>query len=357
MKCLAATIFALLLGVSGCSTKALNSDPSTDISPTALRLRFSPIAVPVAQNAAQVNLGRQLYYDPRLSVNNSISCNSCHGLTALYGADDSAFSDGYKGQKGGRNAPTVYNSALEFAQFWDGRAADLAAQAKGPIQNPVEMGMPNGDLVVSRLKGVPEYQKEFKAAFPSSKDPVTFDNVATAIAAFEDGLMTPAPWDKYLEGDTAALTADQKHGLRIFLKTGCAACHAGRDMGGNSYERLGYVCKWKDTHDLGRYQVTGADRDRMYFKVPTLRNIAKTGPYFHDGSISSLDQAVRLMAKYECGVKLDQRKVALIVDFLGSLTGELPQEYIAKPVLPPMAASNSPDSGTKSSARKEASQK
>jgi cytochrome c peroxidase len=341
-------LFSLLLGLgmTGCSAKTFNSAPSTDISPSALRSRFAPLMAQTQQNAALADLGRQLYYDPRLSVNNSISCNSCHGLTTTYGADDSALSDGYKGQKGTRNAPTVYNAALQIAQFWDGRAADLAAQAKGPVLNPLEMGIPNSDAVVDKLKAVPEYRKEFQTAFPGSKDPVTFDNMATAIAAFEEGLQTPSPWDKYLNGDTGALTASQKHGLKLFLKTGCAACHAGRDMGGGLYQCMGQVAAWPDTHDLGRYQVTKEERDRMVFKVPTLRNVARTAPYFHDGSVPDLQQAVQLMAQYQCGVKLDKRKAALITDFLGSLTGELPQAYIAKPALPPMAAAST-GKGTK----------
>jgi cytochrome c peroxidase len=256
------------------------------------------------------------------------SCNSCHLLNS-YGVDGHSLSTGHDGKLGGRNAPTVYNAALNLAQFWDGRAGDLAAQAKGPILNPVEMGMPSGDAVAARIQSLPGYAPAFHDAFPDSAEPITFDHFAEAVAAFEQGLLTPSRWDRYLEGDTSALNANEKLGLKLFLKTGCASCHAGRGVGGNSYQKLGNTLRWSNQHDLGRYQVTTFERDRLVFKVPTLRNIEKTGPYFHDGQVRSLNEAVSLMSEYQCGRKLSPQEVNLIVAFLQSLTGAIPQAYIS----------------------------
>jgi cytochrome c peroxidase len=332
-------IFAALFGLSillalpGCSS--FDSDPSTDLSPEVLRSRFSALKAPAIPAAlqARVDLGRKLFYDKRLSAGENTSCNSCHLLNA-YGVDGHSFSTGHDGKLGGRNAPTVYNAALNLAQFWDGRARDLVAQAKGPILNPVEMGVPNADMVVVRIKSIPGYVSAFRQAFPDSADPVTFDHFAEAVAAFEQGLLTPSRWDRYLEGDTNALNDEEKKGLKLFLKVGCATCHAGKGLGGNSFQKLGYLTAWPDQHDLGRYQVTLMDRDRLVFKVPTLRNIEKTGPYFHDGQIASLNEAVRLMAKYQCGENLRPEQVGQIVSFLKSLTGVLPDKYIAPPAFP-----------------------
>lgn len=318
----------LLLLIAGCGS--FDSDPSTDISPAALRSRFSPLEVPTIQTSQQprINLGRELFYDRRLSTGENTSCNSCHLLNA-YGVDGHSYSTGHDGKLGGRNAPTVYNASLNLAQFWDGRAKDLVEQAKGPILNPVEMGMPSSDEVVTRIKSIPSYAPAFRQAFPGSSDPITFDHFAQAVATFEQGLLTPSRWDRYLDGDTSALNEGEKQGLRLFLKTGCASCHAGRGVGGNSYQKLGYPKNWTNQHDLGRYQVTSFDRDRMVFKVPTLRNIEKTGPYFHDGQISSLNEAIDLMAQYQCGEKLSSDEIDQIAIFLKTLTGPLPTSYIA----------------------------
>jgi cytochrome c peroxidase len=190
------------------------------------------------------------------------------------------------------------------------------------------MGMPSGDAVVARIQSLPGYAPAFQAAFPNDAEPITFDHFAEAVAAFEQGLLTPSRWDRYLEGDTSALNTNEKLGLKLFLKTGCASCHAGRGVGGNSYQKLGNTHQWSNQHDLGRYQITTLERDRLVFKVPTLRNIAQTGPYFHDGQVRSLNEAVSLMSEYQCGRKLSPKEVNLIVAFLQSLTGTLPQAYI-----------------------------
>jgi cytochrome c peroxidase len=281
---------------------------------------------------AKVQLGRMLYYEKRLSRNGDVSCNSCH-LLNKFGVDGDRFSTGDKGQKGGRNAPTVYNAAGHMAQFWDGRAVDVEAQAKGPVLNPVEMAMPNDKAVVAVLKGIPEYNTLFKRAFPKQADPVTFDNMALAIGAFERKLVTPSRWDKFLKGDKSALSADEKEGFMRFTDAGCQACHNGPYLGGRNYQKFGLVKPFADG-DKGRIEVTKQPADNKVFKVPSLRNIEKTGPYFHNGSSASLDAAVSLMAEHQLGRKLTADDVRLITAWLKSLTGEIPVEYVKEPILP-----------------------
>ena len=281
---------------------------------------------------AQVTLGRILYYEPRLSKNQDISCNSCHDL-AKYGVDGQPTSSGDKGQLGGRNSPTTYNAALHIAQFWDGRAADVEAQAKGPILNPVEMAMPDADAVVKTLKSIPGYAELFQAAFPDDKDPINYDNVGMAIGAFERKLVTPAPFDRFIAGDLTALNEAQLTGFNTFVNSGCASCHNGVGAGGGMYQKLGLV-KAFETTDTGRAEVTKNEADKFFFKVPSLRNIEQTGPYFHDGKVTTLDDAIRLMAEYQLGKTLTDQEVDEIRAFLGSLTGTIPADYIAKPALP-----------------------
>jgi cytochrome c peroxidase len=283
-------------------------------------------------NAARVDLGRQLYYDTRLSKNHDIACNSCHPLDR-FGADGEPTSPGHRGQRGGRNSPTVYNAALHIAQFWDGREPDVEAQAKGPVLNPVEMAMPSETAVVAVLKSIPGYGPSFANAFPGTADPITYDNMAAAIGAFERGLLTPAPVDRFIAGDDAALAADARRGFTLFLQNGCVSCHAGPAIGGGMYRKIGLV-KPYETLDPGRFDVTGNESDRHVFKVPSLRNITQTGPYFHDGSIESLDEAVRLMGWHQLGIDIPAEDRASIIAFLESLTGSTDATYIAKPELP-----------------------
>jgi cytochrome c peroxidase len=299
-----------------------------------LRTRLDSAASPVSPD--QIALGRALYFDKRLSKKRDLSCNSCHRLDA-YGVDGEATSLGDGGQRGGRNSPTVYNSAGYFAQFWDGRAADVEEQAKGPILNPVEMAMPSAAAVVARLKAIPGYAPLFAKAFPHDPDPVTYDNVGRAIGAFERGLTTPSRWDRYLAGDKSALSGPEIEGLKVFTNVGCMVCHTGEFLGGNSYQRAGAVEPWPNQADPGRAAVTKNDADRMMFKVPTLRNVTKTAPYFHDGSARGLDEAVRMMGKHQLGLDLADTEVRSIVTWLGALTGELPREYIAEPSLPELS--------------------
>jgi cytochrome c peroxidase len=289
---------------------------------------------PIAQ---KIVLGRMLFYEPRLSKSQTISCNTCHKLTN-YGIDEEPTSTGHKGQRGDRNSPTVYNAALHFAQFWDGRAADVEEQAKRPVLNPVEMAMPSPKRAIAVLKSIPEYMEAFKRAFRNEKDPVTFDNMVNAIGAFERRLLTPSPWDRFLKGDEAALTAEQKAGFNAFIAAGCQTCHAGALLGGNLYQKLGATKPFPDASDPGRYKVTKNESDRMVFKVPSLRNVAKTAPYFHNGKVPALEQAVSQMAEYQLGRQLTDAEVRSIIAWLGALTGEIPAEYIKEPPLPKSTA-------------------
>jgi cytochrome c peroxidase len=272
-------------------------------------------------------LGRKLYFEKRLSKSQDISCNTCHPLDQ-YGAEDTAVSTGFKGQRGNRNAPTVYNAAGDLAQFWDGRAPNVEEQAKGPMMNPVEMAMPSGKLVAARLRSVPEYREDFRKAFPGERDPVTLENAAKAIGAFERTLTTPSRWDKFLKGDTAALTGPEKAGFNKFAEVGCAACHAGAYVGGEMFQKLGVAEPWPSADDPGRFRVTKQQGDEMVFKVPSLRNVEKTAPYFHDGSVATLDKAVREMAEYQLGRQLKDEEVRQIVTWLKTLTGNPPPNAV-----------------------------
>jgi cytochrome c peroxidase len=297
-----------------------------------LPAKYESQANPISEE--KVKLGRMLYFEPRLSLGQDVSCSSCHDL-AKFGVDNEATSPGHKGQRGGRNSPTVYNAAGHTAQFWDGRAATVEDQAKGPILNPVEMAMPDAAAVIKVVKSIPGYEPLFKAAFPSDKDPITYDNLAKAIGAFERQLTTPSRWDKYLAGDEKALTDLEKAGFAKFAKLGCPTCHNGSNVGGHLYQKLGLVKAWPDETDLGRYEVTKNDSDKMFFRVPTLRNIDKTGPYFHKGQLATLEEVVRKMAWHQLGAEIKDQDVTELVAFLKALTGEVPREYIARPELPP----------------------
>ncbi|MBX3200659.1 MAG: cytochrome-c peroxidase [Labilithrix sp.] len=283
-----------------------------------------------------VALGKQLYFDTRLSKNQEISCNTCHGLDT-YGVDNKPTSPGHKGALGARNSPTVYNAALHGSQFWDGRAKDVEEQALGPILNPVEMAMKDEAAVLAVVRSMPEYVAAFKKAFPADKEPVTYANLGKAIGAFERTLVTPSRWDKYVAGDDEALTNEERAGLAKFLDVGCNTCHAGSVVGGRDFKKLGQAKAWPtEVKDNGRFDVTKSDEDKHFFKVPSLRNVEKTAPYFHDGSVQTLDEAVKLMATHQLGKDLSNEDVASIVTFLKSLTGELPK--IDKPELPKSTA-------------------
>jgi len=282
---------------------------------------------------AKIELGRMLYYDERLSKNHDVSCNTCH-LLDRFGVDGTATSTGHRGQQGDRNAPTVYNAALHISQFWDGRAADVEEQAKGPVLNPVEMAMPSEAATVAVLASIPGYAPLFTAAFPEDEEPITYDNMARAIGAFERRLMTPAAYDAFLAGDDDALSDAQLAGLDVFLTSGCIVCHQGPALGGQLYQKLGLV-KPYPTDDPGRAAVTGNEADRQFFKVPSLRNVVQTGPYLHDGSIERLEDVIHIMVVHQLGIELGEQKEAAIRTFLDALTGSADATLIARPELPP----------------------
>lgn len=296
---------------------------------------------------AKIRLGKQLYFDPRLSSTGAISCNSCHNLMA--GGDDSrGGSVGVEGQVGGRSAPTVWNAAFMTTQFWDGRAPSLEKQAQGPFLNPVEMGMSSGEAVAERVRSVPGYRNQFKAVF-GGDHPVTYENISKAIAAFERTLLTPnSPVDQYLKGNKSALSESAQRGVKLVNDVGCTSCHTGPIYAGPGSMPMGqgffqkfptytdnkYVDKYHLMEDKGRYEATGEESDKHLWKVPTWRNVAVTPPYFHNGSVVSLDEAVRVMAKTQLNKELSDQQVKDIVAFLNGLTGEFPE--ITIPRLPPL---------------------
>jgi cytochrome c peroxidase len=293
--------------------------------------RFDVAGYPATD--ARIALGRQLFFDRRLSRNRRLACAGCHDLQA-FGADGRMVSLGHVGQRGRRNAPSVYNAAGFVAQFWDGRSPDVEDQSKHPVLNPVEMAMPEAAGVVAILSAIPGYVAAFEQAFPESRPAVTYDNMALAIGAFERGLVTPGPFDAFLHG-SEALSREQEYGFRRFVELGCAGCHNGPALGGQTFEAIGHIRPYPDESDLGRFEITGAPADRMKFRVPGLRNVAQTAPYYHDGSIATLDEAVRSMATHQLGIEIARGDLDAILGFLDALTGVPPADYVARPELPP----------------------
>ena len=307
---------------------------------TRAQMLFKPIpreVPPLKDNVLspeKIDLGRMLYFDPRLSASGLISCNTCHNV-GLAGADLQETAVGHGWQKGGRNSPTVFNAIFNLAQFWDGRAQDLKEQAKGPPQAAIEMNS-TPERVVETVKSMPEYDRLFKKAFSRESDPVTYDTIARAIEAFEATLLTPdSPFDRYLSGDATALSGEEQNGLKLFMDKGCAGCHGGINMGGTGYFPFGVVEKPKaeiTADDTGRFKVTGAKSDEYVFKSPSLRNIALTAPYFHSGRVWSLRGAVAIMGSAQLGISLSDNETDHIVAFLRTATGRQPR--IEYPILP-----------------------
>lgn len=281
--------------------------------------------------AQKVALGQKLYFDNRLSKEGTQSCNTCHNL-ATYGVDNLPTSPGDAGKNGDRNSPTVLNAALHANQFWDGRAAHVEEQAGMPITNPVEMAIPSEKFLEERLRGIEEYVKLFAAAYPEETQPITYSNLRLAIAAFERKLVTPSRFDDYLKGNKDALTLQEKQGMATFVNTGCTTCHSGIAVGGNMIQKFGvhynYWDYTKSAHiDNGKMNVTGDSIDQFMFKAPSLRNIEKTAPYFHDGSVASLTEAIKIMGKVQLNVDLSDSQVANLEAFMKSMTGTVPEKY------------------------------
>ncbi len=327
-----ALIALCLAWLGACGRPVVKPTQTDDQLRQTAQMIFQPLPARAPAKADLVDLGRKLYFDGRLSRSGSISCNSCHALDS-YGVDGKPTSTGFKGQLGSRNSPTVYHAFLHLAQFWDGRSPNVEEQASGPILNPVEMAMPDAVAVGAALKKVPEYRQRFAAAFTGQKDPVNLTNAAIAIGAFERGLIAPSRLDQFLQGDLNALTPPEKEGLQTFVQVGCASCHSGVAIGGNSYQKMGLKNPYP-TKDTGRFQVTALEADRGSFKVPSLRNISETGPYFHQGQIATLAEAVTAMGHYQLGTELSHEQVTSLVTFLNALKGQLPREYIAPPKIP-----------------------
>jgi cytochrome c peroxidase len=290
----------------------------------------------------KVELGRMLYFDPRFSTTGTVSCNSCHNLM-LGGDDNRAFSMGVHGKTGGRSAPTVWNAAFASSQFWDGRANSLEDQAKGPVVNPVEMGMSDLEKAMGRVRAIPGYKPYFVKAF-GDDNPMTVDNAAKAVAAFERTMITPnSPYDRFVKGEKTALNEQQQRGMQTFADIGCTSCHSGAAFTGPAmapgtgffmkfptFTDNEFVKKYDLAKDQGRFEVTKNASDKHLFKVPTLRNIALTAPYFHNGSVKTLDEAVRVMAKTQLNKDLSDAQAADLVAFLNGLTGEFPQQSLPR---------------------------
>lgn len=328
--CLSAAFTALSLPAA----QAMEALPAT-----------APIPADNPQSDAKIELGKQLFFDPRLSASGTVSCNSCHNVMGN-GTDSIRTSFGVFGERGGRNSPTVWNAAFYSTQFWDGRAATLEDQAKGPILNPIEMAMPDESSAVDRIRSIPGYVSQFETVF-GGEVPVNYDNIAKAIASYERTLVTPdSPFDRFINGDKEALNSSAQRGMQTVQDIGCTACHSGPIFAGPGTLPIGqgffqrfpllndseYVAKYRLAEDLGRYTVTEKESDKHMWRVPTWRNVALTAPYFHNGSVDTLDEAVRVMAKTQLGLDLSAEQVGDIVAFLESLTGEFPRQTL--PQLP-----------------------
>jgi cytochrome c peroxidase len=294
---------------------------------------FSPLpdTMPGSENDTpeRIALGKKLYFEKRLSINDTQSCASCHLLDdGFAGVDNLPTSPGAKGEFGTRNSPTVLNAGWQDSQFWDGRAEDLVEQAKGPILNPIEMGMPDEQTVEKKIRGIAEYKDAFATAFPGSDPAISYQNIAEAIAAFERTLITPSRFDDFLKGDADALNKAEQRGLEAFIKIDCKTCHDGILVGGETYEPLGKEHPYENQTDQGMYTVTQDENDRMFFKVAPLRNVALTAPYFHDGKIATLDEAVRTMGKLQLDEELTDQQVSDITSFLKALTDKNREQYV-----------------------------
>jgi cytochrome c peroxidase len=336
---LASLIIGCVIIEAGCEKRnPMGSKGPEDLSqqaeaieqiPLSVRIYFRPLPekMPGSENDTpeMVALGKKLYFERRLSFNKTQSCNDCHRLDGLMaGVDYQSTSLGAKGTAGTRNAPTVLNAGFQRMQRWDGRDRDLVEQAKGPLLNPVEMAMPTERDVVERLKNNRTYLRLFKGAFPGQAEPITFDNIALAIASFERMLVTPSRFDRYLKGDMDAITDAEMTGLMRFVDAGCVECHSSFLVGGRLFKKLGQYHPYDNQSDTGRFEVTKNEQDRLVFKVPSLRNVTLTQPYFHDGRVSTLQEAIRMMSRLQLDTELNNVEIDEIVSFLNTLDAESP---------------------------------
>lgn len=309
-------LLVLVLAAVGCTSKKATKEDMELLKQAQGQFQSLPeTLIDKEKNADKIELGKKLYFEKKLSINDTISCNSCHNLKT-FGVDNEKTSPGHDGTRGGRNSPTSLNAAMHFRQFWDGRAADVEEQALGPILNPIEHGLPDAKAAMKKIN-TDEYQAMFKKAGLD----FTYKNVGVAIGAFERTLITPSRFDDFLKGDVFALNDQERKGLKKYMEIGCTSCHGGAPMGGTSYQKLGVVKKYP-TKDTGRHEVTKKRRDKFKFKVPGLRNVAKTAPYLHDGSIATLDEAIDMMAEYQLGKKLVREDIENIKAFLSSTTAK-----------------------------------
>ena len=310
------------------------------------RAVFKPLpkTIPTADNTLtpeKIALGRILFFEPRVSLDGTVSCSRCH-QPGLYSTDALPKPIGALHRENPRNAPVIFNTALQVAAHWRGDRKSVEDQATQALIGPPSFGNPSYEAAMAKLRAIPGYPDLFARAFPNEKDSLTPENWGKAIGAYERTLVTPAPFDAYLEGDERALTAAAQAGLREFIQVGCAGCHNGAGVGGTMFQKFGLVEDyWKETHspspDKGRFDVTHNDSDLYVFKVPILRNVARTAPYFHDGSVATLPEAVRIMAKVQLGRTLTEKQISQIVAFLDSLTGKIPETFATAVALPPAA--------------------
>lgn len=321
-----ALAFPALIGSPARSASApdpVAADPVDYGTPPWMTEPIHPLPLRTTLDPRKVALGRKLFLDARLSEDRTISCASCHNLERG-GVDHLPVSVGVGGQKGDRNAPTVFNVAFNFRQFWDGRADTLEQQVEGPLLNPKEMKS-SWPAILKVLREDPAYVADFQALYPGE---IRKEHVTASLAAFLRSLITVSRFDHYLRGNAAAITEREKQGYELFKRKGCATCHQGSNAGGNLFSKFGSMGDYfadrgtLDKADLGRYAITGKEEDKYVFKVPSLRNVAITGPYFHDGSVATLEEAVSIMGQYQIGKRLSADDVALITEFLGSLSGE-----------------------------------
>jgi cytochrome c peroxidase len=337
-------VLSLFIGglAAPATAEPLDSKPQLDDDASAL---FQPLAaVPVAKDSLQAlraELGRRLFFENRVSMDGNVSCAHCH-LPEKQASDGLPKAIGVFGKENPRNAPSVFNAAMNFKQHWRGDRESLEEQAEKSLLGPASFGNPDQVTAMGKLKAIPDYGSAFAKAFPEDKDPVNSRNWGIAVAAFEWTLLTPSKFDAFLSGDARALSPQEQAGLRKFIDTGCASCHNGVGLGGNSFQKFGVTGDyWKETGvrtpDKGRAEVTKDDADLYVFKVPSLRNVAKTPPYFHDGSVDDLAKAVKIMGKVQLGKTVSDKDAADIVAFLGSLTGAVPANYSAPEPYPDAA--------------------